>query len=149
MGILADSNRHRQWRMMAVIAAVIASIGLSVPGATSARTTPEGALSDVSLSPRAVNQADRPTLWTYEFNGHSKLGGANYTRNSRVFVVVNLYSGSVQFRRWVTSWQDHLFIAGGAIIVDMGLHAPCHGSPNGYARGYDSYTKRWSPGPPL
>ncbi|MGW7541041.1 hypothetical protein ACWGKQ_07950 [Streptomyces sp. NPDC054770] len=41
------------------------------------------------------------------------------------------------------------FIAGGAIIVDTGLLAPCTGGPNGYARAYDSTTDKWSPRVPV
>ncbi|MFD8818045.1 hypothetical protein ACFV23_42800 [Streptomyces sp. NPDC059627] len=96
-----------------------------------------------------MSTVDTPTLWTYEFSGHLKPGGADCTRSGRVYVKVKLYNGTVEFSRWVRAWQDHPFIAGGAIIVDTGLLAPCTGGPNGYARAYDSTTDKWSPRVPV
>ncbi|MFF0558327.1 hypothetical protein [Streptomyces sp. NPDC004266] len=141
MGILALSHpRRRRPATAAAATFMAAAIGLAVPGAASAHATPAGAHTLVS----AANCAPTPPwVSTYAFDGDLKLQGGCFTIGGRVYVMVKLNNGTLYFKRWVTA-RDHPFLAGGWVNVNTRLHAPCAGASNGYARGYDQTTGKWS-----
>ncbi|WP_406065902.1 hypothetical protein OG462_40665 [Streptomyces sp. NBC_01077] len=118
-----------------------AAIGLTAPGAASAHATPvsdNAVISGVNCAPTP------PWVSTYAFDGDLKVEGGCFTENGRVYVMVKHNNGTLYFKKWVTA-RDHPFLAGGWINVNTHLRAPCNGiEKNGYARGYDSVTKKWS-----
>ncbi|MEW2514754.1 hypothetical protein [Streptomyces sp. NPDC046870] len=141
MSILVHSNpRSRRCATAAVTAAVAAAVNLAAPGATSAHATPARAHHAVSL----VNCAPTPPwVSTYAFNGDLKIQGGCFTLGRHVYVMVKHNNGTVYFKKWVVA-REHPFLAGGWINVNTNLHAPCGGASNGYVRGYDESTDKWS-----
>ncbi|WP_369147523.1 hypothetical protein [Streptomyces sp. R44] len=143
MGILAPSKAHRRRHVTAATATIMAAaVSLAVPGAASARTPaePAGAHTLVSL----VNCAPTPPwVSTYDFDGDLKIQGGCFTLGRHVFVMVKHNNGTVYFKKWVVA-REHPNLAGGWVNVNTNLHAPCYGPHNGYARGYDESTDKWS-----
>ncbi|MCX5232798.1 hypothetical protein ABZY16_04945 [Streptomyces sp. NPDC006553] len=141
MGILAHSNLHsRRYATATMAVAMAAAVSLAAPGATSAHATPARAHGAVS----AVNCAPTPPwVSTYAFDRDLKVEGGCFTIGGRVYIMVKHNNGTVYYKKWVTA-RDHPFLAGGWINVNTNLHAPCTGAPNGYARGYDKTTDKWS-----
>ncbi|MGW8763035.1 hypothetical protein ACWGN5_11120 [Streptomyces sp. NPDC055815] len=146
MGILAHSNlRSRRHATVGMAAVVAAAISLAVPGATSAHAAPAGAPDAPSL----VNCGTTlPWLSPYTFDGHLKLNGGCFTLGRHVFLMVKHNNGTIFFKKWVFA-KENPSLAGGWVNTDTGLKAPCAGPSNGYARGYDEATDRWSPRYPV
>ncbi|MER7948118.1 hypothetical protein ABTY59_12120 [Streptomyces sp. NPDC096079] len=146
MTILTHSKLHGRRHTTAGMAAVVAAaISLAVPGAASAHTAPASTPKVASL----VNCGTTlPWLSPYEFGGHLKLNGGCFTLDRHVFLVVKYNNGTIAFKKWVVS-KEQQGLAGGWVNTDTGLKAPCSGPSNGYARGYDEATDRWSPRYPV
>ncbi|MEU2351522.1 hypothetical protein ABZ599_00895 [Streptomyces misionensis] len=116
------------------------TISLAAPGVTSAQATPARAHNAVS----AVNCAPTPPwVSAYAFGGDLKIQGGCFTLGRHVFVMVKHNSGAVYFKRWVVA-RENPSLAGGWVNVNTRLHAPCSGPNNGYVRGYDESTNKWS-----
>ncbi|MFH9725481.1 hypothetical protein ACH4M4_21325 [Streptomyces sp. NPDC017254] len=80
----------------------------------------------------------------YTFDGKLQVEGGCFTKYGRVYVIVKHNNGTVFFKKWITA-RDHPSLAGGWINVNTHLRAPCTGiAKNGYARGYDAVTGKWS-----
>ncbi|WP_225799055.1 hypothetical protein [Streptomyces sp. NK15101] len=126
-------------------AVVAAAISLAVPGAASAQAAP----ASTPNAPSLVNCGTTlPWLSPYEFGGRLHLNGGCFTLNRHVFLVVKYNNGTIAFKKWVFS-KNHPNLAGGWVNTATGLKAPCAGPSNGYARGYDEATDRWSPRVPV
>lgn len=134
------SKPSRIWRF-AMAAASAAAIVVALP-ATTALAGTEGKTAPTEF------RRDQPFLFSYNFDGHLKIAGGNFTVGGRVYVVVKYNTGRVAFSKQVIAYS-HPITPGGAIYVDTTIAAPCAGGYNGYARAYAYATQTWSPQLPV
>ncbi|MFC7384210.1 hypothetical protein [Sphaerisporangium rhizosphaerae] len=134
-------------RALLGVTAAAGVLALGVPALGAAANASAAAGTVTTSSARSLRLA-QPFLFTYTFDGHLKVAGGNFTVGGRVYVVVKFTTGRVAFSRWQTA-RTHPITPGGAVYVDTTIAAPCAPGTNGYARGYDEVTKRWSPRLPV
>lgn len=131
----APSHPYARTRISALVAAKAVTIPVAILGATAS-------------TPAASAAPPEPFLFSYEFNNHLQLGGGNFTMNGEVYVVLRFSPENTFWSQRVVA-RPHPVTPGGAVYVETPSAAPCPPGNNGYARGFDVATNRWSPRLPV